>query len=81
MPTKMHLFVLVLLPAVFIQIVFGDMVTDWNQTTLMLNPSHGTQMEGRTLAMVHTAIYDTLMAFDGTYDPYYVMAGRISQRG
>lgn len=79
--TKTVLAGLLLLSIGFPQVAFGDIVTDWNQTTLMLNPSHGTQMGGRTLAMVHTAIYDTLMAFDGTYDPYYVMAGGILQRG
>jgi hypothetical protein len=50
----------------------ADIVTDWNMTTLMINPSMGTLPGGRNLAMVHTAIYDTVMAFDGSYAPYYV---------
>ncbi|MBN1917536.1 MAG: phosphatase PAP2 family protein [Verrucomicrobia bacterium] len=53
---------------------WADFVTDWNQTTLMLNPSQGTILGGRTLAMVHTAMYDSIVAFDGGYTPYYVTA-------
>jgi len=50
----------------------GDIVTDWNQTAMSLGPSVGNLRAGRILAMTHTAIYDSYMAFDGTCDPYHV---------
>jgi len=68
------LLLLLLCAAVLVRPAGGDIVTDWNQTTLMLNPSVGTQMGGRNLGMVHTAMYDAVMAFDGTYAPYQVTA-------
>jgi len=52
----------------------GDFVTEWNQTALMLNAPYGPQRGGRTLAMMHSAIYDAVMAFQGTSSPYYVVA-------
>lgn len=47
-------------------------VAEWNETTMSLTPALGTHMGMRTLAMVHTAIYDAVMAFDGEYASYHV---------
>ncbi|MDY0170569.1 MAG: phosphatase PAP2 family protein, partial [Thermoguttaceae bacterium] len=52
--------------------VQGDIVTEWNMTAMSLGPNVGTHAAGRYLAMMHTAIYDTLMAFDGGYHPFQV---------
>ncbi len=50
----------------------GGLVSGWNMTCMMLTPTLGTHMGIRTLAMMHTAMYDTVMAFERTYAPYHV---------
>jgi hypothetical protein len=39
---------------------------------MSLTHTLGTHMGIRTLAMMHTAIYDAVMAFDGGYSAYHV---------
>jgi hypothetical protein len=53
----------------------ADQVTDWNLTaenavkTAALNPG----IQGRFLAIVHTAIYDAVNGIVGKYTPYFVI--------
>jgi hypothetical protein len=49
-----------------------SLVAEWNETAMTLGPTIGTHMAIRTLAMMHTAIYDAVMAFEGGYASYYV---------
>jgi bilirubin oxidase len=49
-------------------------VAQWNETAMSMSPTLGTHMAQRTLAMMHTAIYDAVMAFDGAFVPYHVNA-------
>ena len=50
------------------------LVAEWNQTAMSLTPTLGTHRGMRTLAMMHTAIFDAVMAFDGDYVAYHVFA-------
>jgi hypothetical protein len=50
----------------------GTAVAEWNQTAMSMTPTLGTHMGIRALAMMHTAVYDALVAFDGSYSPYLV---------
>jgi len=53
----------------------SDIVTEWNQILAAgLNAPYGPQRGGRTLAMMHSAMHDAIMALDGGYDPHYVPA-------
>src|SRR5207249_657609 len=55
--------------------VRADEVTDWNTTaenavkTAALNPG----IQGRFLAIVHTAVYDAVNGIVGKYTPYFVI--------
>jgi hypothetical protein len=48
-------------------------VTDWNATAMSLTPTLGTHMGIRALAMMHTAIYDAVVAFENNYSAYHVL--------
>jgi hypothetical protein len=48
------------------------LVTDWNATAMSLTPTLGTHMGIRALAMMHTAIYDAVVAFEVGYSAYHV---------
>jgi hypothetical protein len=53
----------------------GDVVTDWNQTTLKTLDAIGqrrTPPSGRLLAMVHTAMHDSINAIDRRYRGYAI---------
>ena len=45
---------------------------EWNATAMSLTPSLGTHMGIRALAMMHTAIYDAVVAFEDNYSAYHV---------
>jgi hypothetical protein len=49
-----------------------SLVAEWNETAMSLGPTIGTHMASRILAMMHTAMYDAVMAFEGGYTSYYV---------
>jgi hypothetical protein len=49
-----------------------SLVSEWNETAMMLGPNLGTFMATRAVAMMHAAIYDTVAAFDGGHLPYHV---------
>jgi hypothetical protein len=48
-----------------------SLVTEWNLTAMSLAPKLGTHMGIRTLAMMHIAIYDAVMALDGRFTAYH----------
>ena len=50
----------------------SSLVAEWNETAMTLGPSLGTHLAMRTLAMMHTAVYDAVVAFGGRYHPYHV---------
>src|SRR6266487_1632327 len=53
----------------------ADVVTDWNQTTLNTLAAVGqrrTPPSGRLLAMVHSAIHDSINAIDRRYEGYAI---------
>ncbi len=52
----------------------SDIVAQWNLLVLSLGPGHhgGHFMATRRQAMMHSAIYDAVVAFDDKYTPYYV---------
>ena len=53
----------------------ADVVTDWNQTTLNTLAAVGqrrTPPSGRLLAMVHTAMHDSINAIDRRYEGYAI---------
>lgn len=54
--------------------VQADMVTEWNaHTELAINTAaQGPPVQGRTLAIVHAAIYDAVNGIQRRYTPYYV---------
>jgi hypothetical protein len=50
-----------------------SLVAEWNETAMSMSPTLGTHMAMRTIAMMHTAIYDAVMAFEGDYNAYHVV--------
>ncbi|MFT3954112.1 MAG: vanadium-dependent haloperoxidase [Piscinibacter sp.] len=58
----------VLLPA--LQVARADVVTDWNVTALSLTVSSTPQIEMRTLAMAHVAMFDAVNAVTRTHQAY-----------
>jgi hypothetical protein len=54
--------------------VSADMVTDWNTITLetIKTAKLTSTKASRVLAMVHTAIYDSVNAIDKTHDVYFI---------
>jgi hypothetical protein len=48
------------------------LVVEWNELAMSFTPTLGTHMAMRTLAMMHTAMHDAVMAFGGGYKPYHV---------
>jgi len=69
-----RLALLLLAGSAFISSLQADEVTDWNLTTenaiktAALNPG----LQGRILAIVHTAVYDAVNGIVGKYTPYFV---------
>jgi hypothetical protein len=53
----------------------ADTVTDWNANTdqAIETAAQGAPVQGRILAIVHTAIYDAVNGIDRKYTPYFVM--------
>jgi hypothetical protein len=49
-----------------------SLVAEWNEAAMSLGPTIGTHMAGRILAMMHTAMYDAVIAFEGGYSFYHV---------
>jgi hypothetical protein len=49
-----------------------SLVAQWNETAMTMSPTLGTHMAMRTLAMMHTAMNDAVMAFGGGYSAYHV---------
>ena len=52
------------------QAAHADVITDWNVTALGLTQSSSPQIEMRTLAMTHVAMFDAVNAVTRTYQPY-----------
>jgi hypothetical protein len=52
----------------------ADMVTDWNANTeqAITTAGQGAPVQGRLLAIVHTAIYDAVNGIQREYRPYFV---------
>ena len=52
----------------------ADMVTDWNANTeqAIITAGSGAPVQGRLLAIVHTAIYDAVNGIQREYRPYFV---------
>jgi len=52
----------------------ADMVTDWNANTeqALLATNQGPPVRARSLAIVHTAIYDAVNGIHPKYTPYFV---------
>jgi len=48
----------------------ADVVTDWNATALSLTLASPPQIEMRTLALTHVAMFDAVNAVTGTYQAY-----------
>jgi hypothetical protein len=49
-----------------------SLVAEWNEAAMSLGPTIGTHMAIRILTMMHTAMYDAVMAFEGGYTSYLV---------
>lgn len=56
------------------EIARADMVTDWNANTeqAILTAAQGPPVQGRTLAIVHAAIYDAVNGIQRKYTRYFV---------
>jgi hypothetical protein len=62
--------VLALLPLSVLQAARADVVTDWNVTALSLTQSGPSQIEMRTLALTHVAMFDAVNAITRTHRAY-----------
>jgi len=49
-----------------------SLAAEWNATAMSLTPTLGTHMGIRALAMMHTAVYDAVVAFEDSYSAYHV---------
>ena len=57
------------------QLASADAVTDWNEisTQVILTVGRSPVLTSLDYAMIHAAIYDAAIAFDGRFEPYHVV--------
>lgn len=71
---KMHLAMLMAALSAIGGVAQADVVTDWNNTLLQAVRTGSTNppVASRTMAMVHTAVYDAVNSIDRTHQPYHI---------
>ena len=65
---------LVLVGLASVHRVRADAVTDWNANAeqAIITAAQGPPVQGRSLAIVHAAIYDAVNGIERNYTPYFV---------